>query len=533
MGVETDAAGFALHDLPRAIGDDLLAVAVPAPDDSARIHSVGVLDGQSVDHCDLVLAIGTAWPDVVTLSAARGASAVVVDSCPKDVLAGLRAQAAEAGICLLQRNADVPWLTLADLIRDLIRHAEAEGIRGSGVALDDLAGLAESLAQMLGGPVIIEDTKFRLLSYSSSSHQVDPGRDAAILGRRIPDDWLSHLQSLGAIDTLVGSDQVVTVDDGPFHARRRLLCSIRAERFLLGILWVAEGDAPLPDDVRDRMTVAARTAAPFLLRHEEAGFRRRSAQDRQMRELLDRGDMSRPVAEEQGLSPASGFTVVGLRLAPDATLTDLDRNRLVESVGMFCLSYRRRAAGTTIGHTVYFVLAHGEDTDHSRMVEFASSMAEHVGRALLGRKVHIALSRGVNDLRDIPDARRQADQVLEIFAETTTSAVVSFDDAYPRIALSAVGRFIDQTRIEYPKLEVLRACDRSGGSDYTTTLGAYLSAFGNVLAAAQSLNIHVTTLRYRLRRIEAISGLDLEDPAERLLCELLLLPASRSPSSGR
>lgn len=528
---QVPTGGISVPELPRLLGEDLLSIVVPSDDRNAKVRSVGILDGSSNEHFDLMLAIGVpagGWTDVVIASADRGACAIAIDPCPDAILPELRSAARRAGVCLLERSGEVPWLTLSDMIRDLIQHAAADDIRGSGVALEDLAGLAESLAEMLGGPVIIEDAKFRVLSYSSSTVQVDRGRDIAILGRRIPDDWLRHLESLGVIDAVLGSDDVVTVDDGPFEARRRLLCSIRAERFLLGILWVAEGDAPLPGDVHKRMRAAARIAAPSLLRHQEAGFRRRSLQDRQLRLLFDQGSMPRSVAEEYGLSPASRYTVLGLRTSPDAVLNSLDRNRVVESVGMYCQSYRWRAASTTIGHTLYCVLALDESTSDTRVSEFVTALGEHVGRALPGRGVQVAVSRSVTGPPDIPSARRQVDQVLEITSATDTLTVMTFDDALARIALSDIGRFIDENPVDYPKLEALRAEDRVNGSDYTTTVTAYLSAFGNVVTAARQLNVHVTTLRYRLKRIRAISGLDLDDPAERLLCELLLRREGRS-----
>lgn len=100
--------------------------------------------------------------------------------------------------------------------------------------------------------------------------------------------------------------------------------------------------------------------------------------------------------------------------------------------------------------------------------------------------------------------------------------MATYDDALARIALSQVRQFMTANAIDHPKLERLRAEDGATGSEYIVTLTAYLTAFGNVVAAARQLNVHVTTLRYRLKRIQAISGLNLDDPAERLLCELLL-----------
>lgn len=521
------SAGISVDELVRALGDNVTRAIDAAADETTRVRSLDVYPGSADQGVDLVIAVGVRpdeWPEVIAGCADRGACVLIADRLPREAQPMIRAAADEAGLCLLERSPDLPWLELADSIRDLILQSGFGDIRGSGVAVEGLAGLAESLAEMLGGPVIIEDAKFRVLSYSSSTDQVDRGRDIAILGRRIPDEWLRHLDSLGVIDTLLGTDEVVAVEDGPFEARRRLLCSIRAERFLLGILWVAEGDTPLPVDVYERMASAARAAAPFLLRHQEAGFRGRSTQDGQVRLLLDQGTMAHSAAEEYGLAPAARHVVFGLRTSPDVLLSNLDRNRVVESVQMYCQSYRWRAATTSIGHTVYCVLALDAHTADHRIRDFAAAMGDHIGRVLLGRSVHVALSRSVRGLTDIPAARNQVDRVFDTSAAADGVTIVSYDDAVARIALSDVSHFVTTAGISHPKLDLLRTEDRDSGSVYVATLQAYLTAFGNVVAASHQLNVHVTTLRYRLKRIQSISGLDLADPSERLLCELLLRP---------
>lgn len=60
------------------------------------------------------------------------------------------------------------------------------------------------------------------------------------------------------------------------------------------------------------------------------------------------------------------------------------------------------------------------------------------------------------------------------------------------------------------------------GTDYVRTLAVYLRSFGNVTSAADELDLHPTTLRYRLRRVTELSGLELENSDERLFCELML-----------
>jgi purine catabolism regulator len=72
------------------------------------------------------------------------------------------------------------------------------------------------------------------------------------------------------------------------------------------------------------------------------------------------------------------------------------------------------------------------------------------------------------------------------------------------------------------------------------TLAALTAAGGSVAAAATQLYVHRNTVRYRLGRIERLTGLDLARSEDRLLCELALLldriqpdpPASDGVAAG-
>jgi DNA-binding PucR family transcriptional regulator len=71
-------------------------------------------------------------------------------------------------------------------------------------------------------------------------------------------------------------------------------------------------------------------------------------------------------------------------------------------------------------------------------------------------------------------------------------------------------------------LDRLITHDRQYHTDYVTTLRVYMNSFGDMRAAAQSLNLHPNSLRYRVKRLTEIGGLDLDDPQLRLALQLLL-----------
>ncbi|HET6911526.1 MAG TPA: helix-turn-helix domain-containing protein, partial [Mycobacteriales bacterium] len=57
---------------------------------------------------------------------------------------------------------------------------------------------------------------------------------------------------------------------------------------------------------------------------------------------------------------------------------------------------------------------------------------------------------------------------------------------------------------------------------YVASVRAFLDAFGDVGAAAARLFVHPNTLRYRLRRVKEVCGLDLSDPDERFVLDFQL-----------
>jgi DNA-binding PucR family transcriptional regulator len=85
-------------------------------------------------------------------------------------------------------------------------------------------------------------------------------------------------------------------------------------------------------------------------------------------------------------------------------------------------------------------------------------------------------------------------------------------------------RDLAAARGERPQGPVARLLeyDERHESTLTESLAAWLDAFGDVRAAAATLFIHTNTLRYRLRRVEEVSGLDLTDPDQRFAAMLQL-----------
>ncbi|MBO0848088.1 MAG: helix-turn-helix domain-containing protein, partial [Pseudonocardia sp.] len=92
----------------------------------------------------------------------------------------------------------------------------------------------------------------------------------------------------------------------------------------------------------------------------------------------------------------------------------------------------------------------------------------------------------------------------------------------------------DRPELRHPGVAALVEHDARRGGELVGSLLAYLDALGDVRSAAATLHVHPNTLRHRLRRARAVSGMDMDDPRERLSCHLQLALVSRLPrGAGR
>jgi DNA-binding PucR family transcriptional regulator len=95
--------------------------------------------------------------------------------------------------------------------------------------------------------------------------------------------------------------------------------------------------------------------------------------------------------------------------------------------------------------------------------------------------------------------------------------VTSLAEARTTVLLDEIVTLVGtDARLVDPRIHELRAQDAA----LAETLRVYLDSFGDIGAAAHSLQVHPNTVRYRVRRIEKLLSTSLADPEVRLLLSL-------------
>jgi hypothetical protein len=482
---------------------------------------------------DIVLAVGTpptglAAVELVGEAAAAGAAAVVfrgplpgqVDGPTSPVV--LRA-AADAGIAVVSLASPVTWSQLHTLLRTTtaVTAAPGDGTTGA-VPLGDLFGLANAIAEMVGGPTTIEDRESTVLAYSNHDGVVDEHRRQTILGHRVPEEWRRRLQDDGVFRRLWTEPGPTRLDypDADPPLRPRLAIALRAGEEILGSIWVAEGDRPFDAGAERALTELAPVAALHLIRWRSSEDVERERRGALLRAVLEGTAAPELLADSLDVAEDAFVTVVAFRLhAAGPEDVGFRARRARDLIVLYCESFRRKAASVAVGPVVYVLLPEVDEPDRDRLVHLANDVIERV-RGPLATDVAAAIGSTERGLANVAVSRRRADQVLQVLVEGGVGTIEGHRPATILLALRDQARRSPEV-LEGP-LAALRAHDEEHRSAYVETLRAYLDAFGDVPAAAASIGVHQNTFRYRLRRLLEISDLRLDDPVARLVLHLQL-----------
>lgn len=409
-------------------------------------------------------------------------------------------------IALMVIDPAVSWSELAAIIHGLVLEGrETESGRGP----TDLFALADSLADAVGGAVMIEDRVARMLAYSRLQQHTDPARVETILDRQAPERLRALFDARGVSRHLAESDEPLFVAaDAELGMTGRMVVAARAGREILGTVWVACA-APLNGHRLAALTDGARTVALHLLRSRASADLERQVESELVIRLLEGAADAATLASRLGL-PQHSLRVIAVRahLGTERHAPLL----LVFEWATTGFGWSRPGRSALSGTTVYTVLPGEEPAAAQRWVS-------DLRTALPLRTSVVAGISGVAAVAELAAARQEADECLALCEvrrsgdEATPVYDQSWDDILLQRLRTAAGSGRTQTR--GPVTE-LRRHDQDHASHYLATLRAWLEEQGDPVAAGIRLGVHENTVRYRLRKMAEVTDLGLHDARARL-----------------
>ncbi|MFA9444605.1 PucR family transcriptional regulator [Egicoccus sp. AB-alg6-2] len=481
----------------------------------------------------ILLAIGSraSTPEavqVVQAAAAAGYAGVVIKAHGTPATSGLAEAASAAGVALLLAPDELPWRHLDALITAATGASSPASDTYASVGIGDLFALANVIASSVGGAVTIEDPRGQVLAYSNlPHHEIDEIRKLAILGLRTP-ERPGNQDEYRKIALATGPVRFTEL--GPGHTDR-LAIAVRAGHQQLGVVFVIDGTPPLPVDAAQKLEEAATVTALHLLRARRNRDPDRRNRGEALRALLDASLPTDVSAAQLNIGLDTPIAVLAIAQTGASASRGVASARIVDLVTMHCEAWHPDAVCAVAHGVIYALVPAPSDGALDRLVRFGREVATTVDRsAQLG--IHVAVGP-IGTLDTVSAARQTTDRILRAMAQVDHQVVATVDDVQVPLALLELaerGAAGDESLLS--PLRRMLAHDERHNSDYAVTLLGYLDHFGEVAPAAARLNIHENTLRYRLRRLNELFGLDLDGHDARLVVWLqlrLLAQQSRLP----
>jgi DNA-binding PucR family transcriptional regulator len=509
-----------VHDLTRRLGPELVTLAVAPADTAGEFTSVVIydpLDAPAFEPGALVLAVGVSATSALALrlAAARPAALVVRHDGPLGQ--SLPAEALDSGVAVLVVPSRCDWssvFAIASSLPGRVAPVTADSLSGSEV-ISDLFAVANALADTLGAPITIEDNQSRLLAYSALQGDVDVARAATILGHRVPHEFRHEVRRLGVARRMLTETEPFFVASADAGISSRTVVTLREHDEVLGSIW-AVTNTPLDAGRTEALAEAARSIAVRLAHHRLIADLRRQQRESTMARLL-RGGADAVEAGRRLELDGPAFRLAAIAAAPPAA-QDALLERCATALRQQLSMTRTAAAIARIGDTVYAVVpGSADDAESLAALRRLLLTARGTTRPHSPEQVAIGISGPVASLADLARAREEADRVLQVLAGTRSHdgcaevGEVGLAVTMLRLADLESARRAGRRSV----LDDIDDHDAAHAASYGQTLRVYLASFGDPTEASKALGVHTNTLRYRLRRLHELFGLDVADPDTR------------------
>jgi hypothetical protein len=432
-------------------------------------------------------------------------------------------RADETGLAVISLCDNVGWSDFYELVRATVAlpdlSLDSSPAKTRDLAAGDLFAIAEATAAIAGGPVMIDDIRSHVLAFSAGG-ETDHERRFTILNRRPPDDCLQAMRQEGVIDHLLSSDEVLRFEYGEASQPRRAI-AIRHNRRWLGSIWLMGEEGDLSPEADDALRRAAPVAALYLMRQQLHDDIERRMRGHSLATMLDGGEVSTAALQRLELPGDEPLVVIAI----EATVEGADSPaavgaRLIDLLTMQLHAYKRPAVAASLDERVYVLTSSRGPQDRAALKAIARECRVHAAK-VLSLDLRAGIGHEVASPAELSVARRSADDCLAL--SPASESEVLFEDVHGKVLLADIEHLACGWRGGHSAaLNILIEHDALHHTDYLPTLRSAIENFGNAAKVAQELHLHVNTVRHRLRRITALTGIDLGDGEARLPIEVEL-----------
>ncbi|MEU1790060.1 helix-turn-helix domain-containing protein [Streptomyces sparsogenes] len=398
----------------------------------------------------------------------------------------------------------------------------AERLQRVRVGSDELQALVEKLAEELRRSVVLDDPLVRFICSSRHFGDEDPVRIRSLLQGRADGEVIRYVLDQGVAQWprpgfIEGRDDLGLLT--------RYCVPLRVRGHLLGLLMVVSPDKTLTARETDAIAQASPAIAAQMYAEHLAAEEKESGTRELLLALIDPSPAERSAAQQRllagGLPPDAAHAQVTV-VQPAPSQEPPAQVEVAMRGALEGFRHTRSAQGVmsvTAERAVLLQLA-DRPMSRSELKEQATEIIEALG-TFLDASVAPVLGIGGGQ-SGVAGARASYEQALVAARAARRMPHLKGIGDWEELGEFAVllqlpERSLNETLLPGPLRALLAA---PGGNRLEDTLRCFLEHAGSIPRTAEALQIHRTSLYYRLRQIQEITGLDLDSGGDRLVLHL-------------
>ena len=374
----------------------------------------------------------------------------------------------------------------------------------------NLTAVINTAASMLGNPLLVIDTDYRIIAYSTSIQIMD-----RLWHKNTQQGFCSYQFVLGVKQLLEQSSTVLstypselTCSESPF---RKFYSNVFLRSTLFGYILLIEENGAVTPQQMDILEMLSRmvsytvsTYMPYLLQRE-------SRYEKLIYNLVI-GATSENIGEQcKGLRFPNRMSVVFMQ--PQKYLDQ----KYIKTVLMPEISAALPGAHATYHDNGIVCLL----SDEAGKGEMLISLL-HIGGETT-RGMRLGVSNTFDQIGNLFQYYKQARRALELRENYGHSDICKYEDYQLLDLISTAGKFLPLVQYQHPVLSSIRKYDAENGTFLYDTLKIYLDCNCSIKDTAAAMFLHRNTVVYRLERLKELWNLDFENAQKKLMLQISFL----------
>lgn len=384
--------------------------------------------------------------------------------------------------------------------------------------MDDLQRIATGLAARINRAIAIDDPQMNLITHTAHDEHVDRHRVASVMRMRAPDEVVEHAFAQG----ISSAEEPVRVRGvAELEFLTRVCVPVRCQGLLFGFLWIIDDDESLTDEQLADAVETAAAAGQVLYRERLLDDLRDTRERDLLRDVLSddltvRSAAAALLVEEEMLPSAAHLCVLVVQVETDngddvRTALDAALRRAGRRANPLTSLALSRAGGRGV------LLVAGRRAPTAQDLHgIAEALRDDLLKTLDDTvEVRVGIGQVHRGLEDAATSDRRAREALDVAGKVPGFGPITAWDELGVYRL-LIKLPLDDLPTDAIPLGLRALMDADSEGPLVETLETWLDEGCDSRATVARLQVHRTSLYYRLGRIEEITGLSLNSGAARL-----------------